>query len=100
MRSFTALTLLLALIGVLQTNAGGAFNLEGKGKGSRRLKSDPNVADGGGNKNSVDAQSVECGAGSTKGPKDSRKLKKSGLRRNSNRTNSRASSTHYNAFWV
>jgi hypothetical protein len=78
MRSFTALTLLLALIGVLQTNAGGAFNLEGKGKGkgSRRLKSDPNVADGGGNKKSVDAQSVECGAGSTKGPKDSRKLKK------------------------
>ena len=82
MRSFTALTLLLALIGVLQTNAGNVFYLEhkgkvsAKGKGSRRLKSDPNVADGGGNKKSVDAQSVECGAGSTKGPKDSRKLKK------------------------
>ena len=46
MRSFTALTLLLALIGVLQTNAGNVFYLEhkgkvsAKGKGSRRLKSD------------------------------------------------------------
>ena len=45
MRSFTALTLLLALIGVLQTNAGNVFYLEdkgkvsAKGKGSRRLKS-------------------------------------------------------------
>ena len=49
MRSFTALTLLLALIGVLQTNAGNVFYLEhkgkvgAKGKGSRRLKSDDNV---------------------------------------------------------
>ena len=49
MRSFTALTLLLALIGVLQTNAGNVFYLEhkgkvsAKGKGSRRLKSDRNV---------------------------------------------------------